>query len=436
MRLYSSVFSMASSLNPQQGLIVIENLENHHSGRYLQPKTLADAENLILSRVQPLGSEVIPVNSGRNRVLASSITSSYAIPQFDRSAMDGFAVRSEDVMAASIDRPIQLRVVGRSLPNNPYIPSLLGGEAVQITTGAPLPAGADAVAIQEAVKVDLDQIRLPSSLTPWTNVSRAGEDIKKGELLFEIGRVLRPQDLGVLTSIGIAQVEVTRRPRVSIFVTGNEVLPCGSQPTGFQIVDSSSTMLRALIERDGGVADSPKHLSDNLPTIEQEMCSTTSDLIIITGGTSLGVEDYAPMALRNVGELLVHGVQLRPARPIGFGLIHGRPVYLLPGNPLSCLCAYDLLVRLALQQLASQPLMMPYPRVALPLGQPLSSVAGRVDYVRVVIRDNLVIPVKHGPGSGASVLSAASRADGFVLVAAAQTAVSAFEVVDVNLYDG
>lgn len=344
-------------------------------------------------------------------------------------------MRAQDIATASLDSPCQLKVVGQSLPNRPCGYPVQSGDAIQITTGAPLPSGADAVVMQEVVERDANTVGIRAPIAPWTNVSRAGEDIEKGEVLFERGRALRPQDQGVLTSVGITDVNVIRRPRVSIFVTGNELLPSGSQPVGYQIVDSSSMMLQSLIDRDGGVSDAPRYLPDELSVIEQAMQSTTADLVIFTGGTSVGVEDFAPRARSDVGELLVHGIHVRPARPVGFGVIGNRPVFLLPGNPLSCLCAYDLVVRLALRKMGMQSLKMPYRQVELPLAQPLNSEVGRIDYARVAIRDSMVVPLKRGRGSGASVLSASSRADGFVLVPESQPMLPAQTLVSVNLYD-
>jgi molybdopterin molybdotransferase len=246
------------------------------------------------------------------------------------------------------------------------------------------------------------------------------------------GRVLRPQDVGVLASIGAAPVEVIRRPSVAILVTGDELLPCGSRPEGCRIVDSNSVMLEALVWRDGGLPQIAPIVPDNQDAVRDALQSTRSDVILISGGSSVGQEDHAPRVLTEIGELCHHGVALRPASPTGVGFLGSRPVFLLPGNPVSCLCAYDLFAGTAIRRLGGRSPELPHRTCTLPLARKLVSAVGRVDYVRVQVRDGQVEPLAT---SGASILSSTTRADGFVLVPRDSEGLAAGEMVHVHLYD-
>lgn len=403
--------------------------------RFLKQASLEEVENLLAQHLNQLSSQDIPLPEAAGRVLAQDIASPLDIPLFDRAAMDGYAVRSDDLASANATTPVTLEVAGRSLPNHPFATAITRGRAIAITTGAPLPADADAVVKQEDVTREADTIVCRASLPPWRHISRRGEDIKSGEQLLSAGRILRPQDLGLLASIGIAKPNVIKVPRVSILVTGNEILPQGAKPTGYQVVDSSSVMLRALVARDGGVAEDPIYVPDHPDAIKEAMMAAAGDIVLVTGGTSVGSEDFAPRVLQEIGTLHVHGVRIRPAHPIGIGLLRNRPVFLLPGNPFSCLCAYDLVVRLAVQRLGGRPCQLPYQSIQSVAGATLPGALGRWDYVRVLIKDQQVFPFPKGAGSGASVLSSSVRADGFALLSSTQADVIEGSPVHVYLYD-
>jgi molybdopterin molybdotransferase len=239
----------------------------------------------------------------------------------------------------------------------------------------------------------------------------------------------------VLASLGANPVRVVRQPTVAVLVTGDELLPCGSRPEGFRIVDSNSVMLAALVRRDGGLPQMPQLIPDVRDRIRDALLHTDADVVLISGGSSVGKEDHAPRILEEVGELAVHGVALRPASPAGFGFLTGsppRPVFLLPGNPVSCLCAYDLFAGRAVRQLGGRPTELPYRRVQLPLARKIVSAVGRVDYVRVAIREGKVEALAT---SGASILSSTTRANGFVLVPRDSEGQGTGEIVGVYLYD-
>ena len=230
--------------------------------------------------------------------------------------------------------------------------------------------------------------------------------------MLETGRVLRPQDLGVISSIGIGNATVVRRPRVRLVITGNELLPSGSLPRGFHIVDANGPMLAALAERDGATVDFPGLVPDQAEAILAAL-HADADIVIVSGGSSVGIEDLAPSLVATHGELPIHGIAMRPSSPTGLGRIGHRLVFLLPGNPVSALCAYDFFAGRAIRALGGRTTTWPYRSVRATLTRKISSPIGRLDYARVRLEDGRVEPLSI---AGASVLSSTTRADGFVIV--------------------
>jgi molybdopterin molybdotransferase len=242
--------------------------------------------------------------------------------------------------------------------------------------------------------------------------------------------MLRPQDLGVLSSIGCGTISVIRRPRVRLVVTGNELLSAGSKPHDFRITDANGPMLAALVERDGGEADFPGLVPDE-PAAILDALRADADVIIVSGGSSVGIEDHAPMLLAEHGTLAVHGVAMRPSSPTGFGTLGRALVFLLPGNPVSALCAYDFFAGRAIRALGGRPKAWPYVSARGRLVRKISSPIGRLDYARVRFEQGQVEPLSV---SGASVLSSTTRADGFVIVEDDSEGFPAGADVDVWLY--
>jgi molybdopterin molybdotransferase len=386
-----------------------------------------DVLALLRARAAPLPAERVPLAAAAGRVLAEPVVSAVAVPGFPKSAMDGFAARSPDLAAGAV-----LAVVGDSRPGRPFGGSVGHGQAVRITTGAPVPAGADAVLPVEQAGLRADgSVVVVEPVPAGRHVLRVGEDVAAGREVLPAGRRLRPQDVGLLAAVGAGEVAVVRRPRVAALVTGGELLPPGAVPDGYRVVDSNSPMLAALAARDGADWLGVAHRPDDVAAIRDPVAATAADVLLISGGTSAGPEDHAPAAVAAAGELAVRGVALRPAAPTGVGFLPGgRVVFLLPGNPAACLCAYDLFAGRVVRRLGGRGWELPYRAVTVPLAAPLRSAAGRVDYVRVVIAAGLADPV---PG-GASRLSTVVHADGFVLVPADVEELPAGHEVEVFLY--
>ena len=395
-----------------------------------------DALRLIRELACPLPAERVPLDESAGRVLAADVAAPVSVPGFARSAMDGYAVRGEETFGASDYNPLTLALVGEAFPGRPFAGVVGGGQAVRIMTGAPVPAGADAVVMAEyAHESDGSGARLVTvteAVAPGRHVGPAGEDIEEGQLLLSAGRVLRPQDVGALASVGAAEVPVVRRPLVRLVITGDELLPPGSKPEGSRIVDSNSLMLDALVRRDGGMPERNGIVPDRREAVEAALLAAEGDVILVSGGSSVGAEDHAPTIVAEQGELLVHGLAMRPSSPAGFGRLGARLVFLLPGNPVSCLCAYDFFAGPAIRLLGGRSADWPYRSIRARVARKLVSDIGRVDYARVRLTGAGVEPIAT---SGASILSSTTRAEGFVIVPRDSEGYAPGEDVTVYLYD-
>ena len=409
-----------------------DNSDDVRMRGFARRTTVDDALAWLDAHTRRLHEETVALGEAAGRVLAGDVTSRHNVPAFDRSMMDGFAVRAADTTAASPYNRLPLEVIGESLPGRPFRGSVASGQAVRIMTGAPMPDGADAVLPAEVVEIHAAQICAQGDVSPGKHIGRVGEDVAAGTTVLSAGRVLRPQDVGVLASIGRGEATVLRRPRVRIVVTGNELLPPGSQPQPNKVVDSNGPMLAALIERDGGEVINPGIVPDRPEAIIEAIRCEAADVVIVSGGSSVGQEDYAPALLIEHGELPIHGVAMRPSSPTGLGRLEDRLVFLLPGNLVSCLCAYDFFACRAIRILAGRNRDWPYRTTTLPLRRKLVSTVGRVDYARVQVIDGQVGPLAI---SGASVLSSTTRADGFVVVPADSEGYPPQASVQVHLYD-
>ena len=416
--------------------------------------TVQEALSWLDAQLRTLDAEDVPLREAAGRVLASLVSSDIDVPGFDRATMDGYAVVADSTEGATPYNRIPLAVVGDAMPGAPFTRTVARGQAVRIMTGAPMPSGSNAVLPAESVDTNDrrgESFDSPSSEAPATiaaiaevspqkNVGHRGEDIVRGTTLLEAGRVLRPQDVGVMSSIGLAMARAIRRPRVRLVITGNELLPAGTPPHDYQIADANGPMLAALVERDGGVVDFPDLVRDEPQALLEALGVTAQspeptgqspDIIIVSGGSSVGIEDLAPMLVAKHGELAVHGIAMRPSSPTGMGTLGPRLVFLLPGNPVSALCAYDFFAGRAIRALGGRSTQWPYRAVRGTLTRKISSPIGRLDYARVRLDSGRVEPLSV---AGASLLSSTTRADGFVIVEQDSEGHAAGSDVEVWLY--
>jgi len=380
----------------------------------------------------PLPPEDVVLEKVAGRILAADLVSPLDVPGFDRAAMDGYALRGADTDGASEYNPLEFPVAGQSMPGQPFRGVIPERAAIRIMTGAPVPQGVDAVVPAEYVSEADGRIAITRSVAPGQHVGHVGEDIGKGAAALARGRRLRPQDAGLIASLGLASASVVRQPRVRLLVTGNEVRAPGTPKGAYEIYDANSYMLRGLVERDGGVLESHHRLGDDPAIIRSALREPGADVILVSGGSSVGTEDHAPKLVAELGELAIHGVAMRPSSPAGVGRIGETLVFLLPGNPVSCLCAYDFFAGRAIRLRGGRDGDWPHRRLRAKVARKIVSAIGRVDYCRVRIVDGAVDPIAL---SGASVLSSTTRADGFVIVPAESEGYGPGSEVIVYLYE-
>ncbi|MEX0704893.1 MAG: gephyrin-like molybdotransferase Glp [Planctomycetales bacterium] len=415
---------------------------------------VAEALAWVDAQAQPLEREIALLDAACGRVLAAELVAGIDVPGFDRAAMDGYALRAAETTGAGEYNPLAFRLVGESLPGRPFDRDVDPGEAVRIMTGAPLPNGTDAVvpaeyASERSSTVDhhsssitprlstfnprpSSSVEITAPVSPGKHVGRRGEDIAAGARLLAAGRRLRPQDIGLAASVGLDRLEVVRPPRVRLLATGNELAVPGGPRGPHEIYDSNTSMLAALVERDGGGVVERLRVEDSRDAVRAALLAAGADVVLVSGGSSVGAEDHAPSLVAELGKLAIHGVAMRPSSPTGMGRLGEALVFLLPGNPVSCLCAYDFFAGRAIRRMGGRSADWPYPRIEAEVGRKIVSAIGRVDYCRVALREGKVEPLAV---AGASILSSTTRADGFVIVPEEREGHAPGSRVTVLLYD-
>ncbi len=316
--------------------------------------SVSEALQLVVEKTQAGATEECPLESANGRILRETIVSSHAIPLFDNSAMDGYAVRVADVASASGDHPVRLRVVDVVGAGQVSEKTLGLGEAIQIMTGAPLPNGTEAVLMVEKTrKISDESVEVHASVRVGENCRRSGEDVAVGTELFAPGHRLRPLDLGLLASVGRARVRVAVRPSVAILATGNELLPSDQPLEPGKLWVSTPHVLRALVEEAGGVATDFGIIADDPDVTRLALTQALKhDVILTTGGVSAGEFDYVQEAMKAAGvQIHFWKIRQRPGKPLVFGTLGSRLVFGLPGNPVSSIVCYYLYVRPALEKI-------------------------------------------------------------------------------------
>lgn len=374
---------------------------------------VATALDWIERNVRALAPEAVALDHLYGRVLAADVTSGLDVPAFDRAAMDGYALRGAETVGAGEYNPLVFELRGAALPGRPYEGVVLPGTAIRIMTGAPMPEGADAIVPAEFARECDERVEVAAPFATGKHVGHRAEDVRAGAVIMQSGRRLRAQDVGLLASVGVDAASVIRRPRVRIVASGDELVAPGGPKGIYQIYDANSPMLRALAARDGALIESALRVRDDRPAIREAMLAPGADVVLISGGSSVGAEDHAPGLLAEMGEVAIHGIAMRPSSPAGFGRLNDTLVFLLPGNPVSCLCAYDFFAGRALRLLGGRAADWPHRRQRAALKRKIASAVGRVDYCRVRLTGGEAEPLAL---SGASILSSTTRADGFVIV--------------------
>jgi molybdopterin molybdotransferase len=404
----------------------------------VRPVPAAREELFSHWRPEPPAIEEVPLTAAVGRVLAKPVRAQEDVPPYTRSTVDGYAVRAEDTFGATEALPALLDLVEDIRMGAVPQKRLAPGQASRIATGGMLPPGADAVVmVEHTEELDATSFAVLRPVAPGENVIRAGEDVAAGEELLPANSRLRPADIGALAALGITEVPVWRRPRVAVLSTGDEVVPPEQTPAPGQIRDSNSYSLGAAAQEAGGEAVYLGLVRDEYRAVLDGVRRglEVADVVVLSGGSSVGVRDVAAQVLTDLGPpgVLVHGVALRPGKPVLIALCQGKPVFGLPGHPVSALVTFDLFVRPAIHRLLG---LKERPRagVRARLTRNLASAAGREDHVRVRLVETAEGFAAEPVLGKSGLLSTLVRADGTIVIPPAREGLRAGEEVEVYLF--
>ena len=375
--------------------------------------------------------ERIPLEEAYNRVLADDIQALLNSPSFDKSAMDGYAVKAEDTFGFSESNPTYLKVVDRIGAGDTSKIVLKEGEAVKIATGAPIPEGANAVVMEEYTYEENDNLEVSKTLFPGENVAPFGEDFKEGDELLKSGKLLRPQDIGIIASAGHDTVNVFKKPKIGVITTGNELVMSKSEIKGAKIINSNYYTLKGLVESTLAVPELTHCVDDAEKVKEQiEKFLGSCDAIITTGGTAISKGDVVVDIVDEIGEVLIHGVAIRPGKPFGFGVINGTPIFMLSGYPVASMVQFDVFTRNYL--LKMQNIYKKFSITKKTAFRKVASTLGRTDYVRAKTDGNYVCPLKI---DGSGIIRSMVESDCYILIEENVEGINEGEECDVLLYD-
>lgn len=391
-----------------------------------------EALSIFLKALKPkrLSSVSISIEEALGRVTAKNITAPTDLPSFDRSAVDGYAVKAQDTFEASQFKPKTLQLINES--------SVSEGQAKQVWTGNPLPKGADAVIMLEHTRAMKDKIKVIATLTPGENVSKRGEDIHKGDVAVESGTRLQAHHVGLLAALDISHVDVVEKPQVAIISTGNELVELGKKPQPNQIIDSNRYIVSSLVTELGAQPINLGIARDNQDEIDTKISEglAKADVVITTGGTSVGAPDLVPIVINKLGKpgVVVHGIALRPGMPTALAVLKGKPVFVLSGYPVAATIGFEVFTRPVILKLLgieheSRPLLK------AKLTRRVSGVLGRRVYLRVNVfkRDNdfFAEPVRT---KGSGLLTTMTKANGYVIIPEDREGLEQGETVLVHLF--
>jgi molybdopterin molybdotransferase len=390
------------------------------------------AREAILACLSPITeSESVPTGKALGRVLAEDIVPQINVPAHDNSAMDGYAVRFADLQ----DKP--LKEIGTALAGKPFSGKLGTGECVRIMTGAVMPPGADTVVIQEVVKKEGDRITVPPGQKKAQNVRYAGEDLAIGKAVLKSGKLLKPADIGLIASLGIGEAKVKRRLRVAFFATGDELASIGEPLKEGEVYDSNRYTLHGMLARLGVEIIDMGVVRDDRAALEKAFSlASKHDVIITTGGVSVGEADFIKEMMAKLGEVLFWKIAMRPGRPMAFGKIGDAFLFGLPGNPVAVMVTFYQFVRDALVHLSGRS-ADPLPLLKAESAENLRKVPGRTEYQRgVLFQDQGQWKVRTTGQQGSGVLRSMAEANCFIVLEHERGSVKAGEPVSVQLFEG
>ncbi len=389
------------------------------------------AQKIIDSSLKTVGIEEISLEEAHRRVLSEEITSQLNSPPFERSAMDGFAIHAEDTYGFSESNPAKIQIIdsiGAGQVSNKVVKN---GEGVKIATGAPIPEGANSVVMEEYTAPNGNMVEVEMVMTPGENISPMGEDIKTGDIVLGEGKILRPEDLAIIASAGYSKLNVFKKPKIGVVTTGNELVMPRPDIHGGEIINSNHYTFKAMVETALAIP-SIVHCFDSHKLVENEFeqLIETHDALISTGGTAISKGDVVIDVTEKIGEVMIHGVALRPGKPFGFGIIHNKPIFMLSGYPVAAIVQADVFVRNSLykmQGIKKEPQMIH--KIA---SRKIPSSLGRTDYIRSKTDDNMVQPLKI---KGSGIIRSMIESNAYIVIEENLEGIGEGEECDVLLYD-
>jgi len=404
--------------------------------------SLEKAKRILSEKFVPktVETEEVGLLDAYGRVLAEDVKAPFNVPSFNRSIVDGYAVRAEDTFGADEERPIKLKVVGKvNMGETPKV-AVKQGEAVEVATGAALPEGADAVVMAEYSSRENNKVLIYRSVVSGENTMKIGDDIKKGEKILKKGEILGPRKIGVLAALGMAKVKVCKRPRVAIISTGPEIVEPGEPLPLGRVYDINSYTLSAAVCECGATAINLGIVSDEENKIEQAIGNAlkNADAVITSGGVSVGPKDLIPKVLAKIGKpgIIVCGIAIKPGKPTTFAIIDGKPVFALPGQPTSALFVFYMFVRPILRRMAGYPSGEEHRSVKALVGEKMFPARGRRTFVMVSLKreDSGRLVAYSVPKGLSGAITTLAKADGYVEIPENRQFLDLGEGVTVHLF--
>lgn len=382
-------------------------------------RTVDEHRRIVLGEAQPLPTEHVSLVDADGLVLAESVRAGWALPSFDNSSMDGYAVRAQDVAGASADAPVRLPVRGDLAAGQPAAHRLDAGTAIRIMTGAPVPDGADAVVPVEWTDGSTESVAITRTPDVGAHIRRRGEDVAAGEVVLDQGAAVNARVIALLAAVGLAEIPVHRRPRVAVISTGDELVDPGVEPGPGQIVDSNSYMLTAAVREAGAHAVRVGPVRDDEEALERVLREEAerSDLILTSGGVSMGAYDTVKAVLTRMGGVDFVKVAMQPGMPQGSGQVGATPIVTLPGNPVSSFVSFEVFVRPLIRRLLGHD-HLDRPRLHAICAREFTSPVGKTQFARVRLHehDGLLMAEPEG-GQGSHIIGGLARADGLAVIA-------------------
>ena len=394
--------------------------------------SLSNAQKLVNDNCKLMEVEEIPLFKAHKRVLAEDIIAFHDSPPFDKSAMDGFAVIGENTFGTSQSAPKMLKIID-AIGAGDFSDKTVGeNEAIVIATGAPIPDGANAVIMKEYTTTDGDELTIYSQVTPGENVSPKSEDIEKGQKILDKNTFIRYQELGLIASAGYDTVKVFKKPRVKIIITGNELVePTKEEIDKAKIINSNQFTINALVEDSGAIAEIT-HAGDTFDEVKEAIlrASEDYDVIMTTGGTAISKGDVVLDVVDDIGEILFHGVAIRPGKPAGAGVVNGKMVFTFSGQPVAAMSQFDMFARKYLFEMQGR--SFDFHIVNRESQLKIPSQLGRTDFIRAVSDDEYA---KHVLNRGSGIIRSMVEANSYIIIDENDEGYQKGDIVDVVMFD-